>query len=164
MCLLHVVWGPLPCRSPCPLRVDGSMFHPSSYNDLTNLNDRLSFTYVCVAGGLASMLRTVCRRRCAGIEATEDRGSKPEVPMGAGKAVHRHFPRVAVQAWPYCPVALVWLPGVLGRAKLKVLPLPTALSTHIRPPWASTIPLEILNPRPAPPEFLDRDRSDRANL
>lgn len=38
-----------------------------------------------------------------------------------------------------------------GRVKLKLLPLPTSLSTEIRPPWASTNPLVMYNPSPTLP-------------
>ena len=38
-----------------------------------------------------------------------------------------------------------------GRLKLNVAPFPSVLfSAHILPPWASTILLEIYNPRPVP--------------
>ncbi len=37
-----------------------------------------------------------------------------------------------------------------GRLKLKVLPLPTLLSNQMRPPWRSTISLEMCSPSPAP--------------
>ena len=38
-----------------------------------------------------------------------------------------------------------------GSVKKNVLPTPTALSTQMRPPWTSTIPLAIDSPRPVPP-------------
>src|SRR5215510_11448875 len=43
-----------------------------------------------------------------------------------------------------------------GKEKKKVAPLPSWLSAQIRPSWASTIFLQITNPRPVPlcPEFL----------
>src|SRR5262245_5148979 len=42
-----------------------------------------------------------------------------------------------------------------GKEKKKVAPLPSWLSAQIRPSWASTILLQITNPRPVPlcPEF-----------
>ncbi len=39
--------------------------------------------------------------------------------------------------------------GAAGMAKLNVLPL-ASLWNQIRPPWASTISLEMASPRPAP--------------
>lgn len=48
------------------------------------------------------------------------------------------------------------IPGIysafdIGRAKQNLLPFPGSLSTHILPPWASTISLTIANPMPVPP-------------
>jgi hypothetical protein len=40
--------------------------------------------------------------------------------------------------------------GAKGKAKLKVLPWPTMLSTHIEPLCASTMFLVILKPNPTP--------------
>ena len=40
--------------------------------------------------------------------------------------------------------------AVAGSEKQKVAPLPSVLSTQIRPPWASTIILQMTKPRPVP--------------
>jgi len=49
-----------------------------------------------------------------------------------------------------------WDPGTFT---VKVLPLPGSLLTSIEPPWASTMNLTMLSPRPHPPAFLDSVRS-----
>ena len=40
----------------------------------------------------------------------------------------------------------------IGMVKQKMLPLPTSLSTQIRPPCASTRPLQSVSPSPIPPD------------
>ncbi len=50
----------------------------------------------------------------------------------------------------YLPSAATDSCCVFGRVKLKVLPSPRLLFTQIRPPWASTIPMAMLNPSPLP--------------
>lgn len=40
--------------------------------------------------------------------------------------------------------------SLTGSVKINLLPLPTSLSTQIRPPWASTRPLVIYRPSPNP--------------
>lgn len=43
--------------------------------------------------------------------------------------------------------------GEKREVKENVLPLPSSLCTHIRPPKAATICRDIANPRPVPPCF-----------
>ena len=45
--------------------------------------------------------------------------------------------------------------GASGSVNENSVPVPCWLATLIRPPWASTMPLAIARPRPAPP-FLVR--------
>src|SRR5439155_9165966 len=47
--------------------------------------------------------------------------------------------------------------GASGSVNENSAPEPFRLATAIRPPWASTMPLAIARPRPAPP-FLVRPR------
>jgi len=42
----------------------------------------------------------------------------------------------------------------LGSVKINVLPLPTSLSTQMRPSWASIIPLAMARPSPMRPDSL----------
>ena len=58
-------------------------------------------------------------------------------------------------------VSQVYSGNLFGMVKLNLLPCPTTLSNQIRPPWASTIPFAMLNPKPAPPDERDRDGSPR---
>ncbi len=48
-----------------------------------------------------------------------------------------------------------------GKKTLKMVPVPSLLSTSILPPCASTIDLVIDNPSPAPPVRLARETSAR---
>ena len=45
--------------------------------------------------------------------------------------------------------------GPLGMAIVNVLPWPRQLSTRIVPPWAATMNLTMLNPKPQPPAERD---------
>ena len=49
-------------------------------------------------------------------------------------------------AWPDAAARA----SVVGSEKEKVLPRPTSLSTQMRPPWCSTISLQMGRPRPVP--------------
>src|SRR4029078_6932778 len=44
--------------------------------------------------------------------------------------------------------------GCCGSAKWNAVPVPTSLSTHTRPPWASMMLLEICSPSPRPRRSL----------
>ena len=50
--------------------------------------------------------------------------------------------------------------STVGIVKVNRAPMPgLSLSAHIRPPWASTIPLQMASPRSSPPgrvNFLNR--------
>lgn len=47
--------------------------------------------------------------------------------------------------------------SLLGIVNINVLPLPTSLSTQIRPSWASIIPLAMARPRPMRPDSLVKE-------
>ena len=69
---------------------------------------------------------------------------------------HVHGPRSFVaELAPYASRLM----RMIGKRIVKVVPRPRVDSAEIAPPCASTIPLTIANPSPAPPLSRRRDRS-----
>ena len=70
------------------------------------------------------------------------------------KNVHRYVEDVLKNVVKFERRSYFWVIAyfwAIGKPKLNVAPLPSELfSAHILPPWASTILLEIYNPKPVP--------------
>jgi hypothetical protein len=54
--------------------------------------------------------------------------------------------------------------AAIGKVKKNVLPAPVSLRTPMQPPWASTIPLAMARPRPAPLRRPESARQNRSKM
>ena len=79
-----------------------------------------------------------------------------ETQLGTGTTFHFTIPLALMSSGMHHRTKIVMgsarsADGAVGIVKKKVLPRPGALSTQMRPPWASTMPLTMGSPSPAPP-------------
>src|SRR5205085_12063565 len=89
----------------------------------------------------------VDRRRADGIEGLDQQHAERIDPIA--------HPRLALSGSPTFAA---------GTLKWNVLPWPGTLSTQMRPPCCSTMPLQITSPRPVPPALRVADESICENL
>ena len=99
----------------------------------------------------------------------------PHVAQGLGIVVHRQHPHLLIQFLSggcgamrieQAPPGCSWTAAPLGRVKVKRAPVPgPPLSARMRPPWASTIPLQMARPSPvsSPPSSSDWTRENLRN-
>jgi hypothetical protein len=87
---------------------------------------------------------------------TKDRCDGPEVHLVHEQLTRGGIPQASIAlpgrigAYPWCMQSLLLRDYDFGKVKKKVEPSPGSDSTQIRPPWRSTIFLQMARPMPVP--------------